>query len=151
MFTLTDIIEYFGISKLILSERKHIDTLTYVYVYSITLHCSHAKSRYKLMHVLYYVLSKHHHTKKTTFFMGFLQIPFYATSNSSPSQMFTNMYPNKAVMTPWNTAGTVELDIRVNMTWYSRGHTRVDLVEVGSLQQRRSAHYYQVNLLPESQ
>ena len=47
------------------------------------------------------------------------------------------MYPNKAVMMPWNTAGTVELDIRVNMTWYSRGHTRVDLVEEGSLQQRR--------------
>ena len=52
------------------------------------------------------------------------------------------MYPNNTVMIPWNTAGTVELDIRVNMTWYSRGHTRLDLVEVGSLQQRRSAHQY---------
>ena len=79
--------------------------------------------------------------------MGFLQSPFYAT-NQIPAQVyvFTNMYPNKAVMIPWNTAGTVDLDIRVNMTWYSRGHTRVDLVEVGSPQQRRSAHYYQVNL-----
>ena len=36
MFTLTDIIKYFGISKLISSERKHIDLLTYVYVYSLT-------------------------------------------------------------------------------------------------------------------
>ena len=67
--------------------------------------------------------------------MGFLQSPFYAT-NQIPAQVyvFTNMYPNKAVMIPWNTAGTVELDIRVNMTWYSRGHTRLDLEEEGSLQ-----------------
>ena len=90
----------------------------------------------KSMQVLYYVLSKHHHTKKTTFFMGFLQSSCYA-SNQIPVYVFTKMYPNKAVMMPWNTAGTVELDIRVNMTWYSRGHTRVDLVEQGSLQQRR--------------
>ena len=132
MFTLTDIIKYFGISKLISSEWRHIDLLTYVYVYSLTPHHSHAKSRYKSMQVLYYVRDVNNITQKRRLFslgsckaLVMLQIKFQILClqkciQTRLSWCHGTLLGQWSWTSGWTWRGTAEGT--PGWTWWSRDH-----------------------------